>query len=473
MFINNLQFWITSVLSLLINIDQETILDFLGIDNPFTNGEYSEIFGASQISTPVSKETFEIILKAFWTHYQHGLGFVDIENIALFILVLRFIFLSKKYNIKTGFFITCIGLGAGYLWYMHLRDLAYFYARSLWMCPLTHNLAYDFGEIYYQQMSQYSKAGTRFDSNKFYGPAIRALTDLTSNETYRFDPISMVWSYLPTDVKFLSDKIYYFLTLKVIPQTYRFIDLQLTHLSSVVWYTFIVRINKRYCPYLIRWHWTFLLTIEYLERPFIFVQTRLLYYLNNILIPNSYFREAELVTNLLVTFVAAQYIFILLSMLHALCGQYFYFPFLTETTELHVGLRPKDSIYSGGHTIWQNKQAYMVSRQASRKLGKYRFGTIRAAYSLLPRFWYGWLGRGTLDDLTTKEYEQYLTNKDNKDSIQKAKRRDSKIRWEYRQRRLKTRFIQLLAKFGIKFTDVDSDDNGDDLYEEFKKFSKK
>ena len=114
-----------------------------------------------------------------------------------------------------------------------------------------------------------------------------------------------------------------------------------------------------------------------------------------------------------------------------------------------------------------------LNRQASSKLGKYRFGTIRSAYSRLPRFWYGWLGRGTLDDLTTEEYEQYLKNKDNKDSIQRASRRDSKIRWEYRQERLKKRFIQLLAKFGIKIADVNSGDNGDDLYEEFKKFTKK
>jgi len=31
MLINNLQFWLSSVLSLLINIDQETILDLLGV----------------------------------------------------------------------------------------------------------------------------------------------------------------------------------------------------------------------------------------------------------------------------------------------------------------------------------------------------------------------------------------------------------------------------------------------------------
>jgi len=78
-----------------------------------------------------------------------------------------------------------------------------------------------------------------------------------------------------------------------------------------------------------------------------------------------------------------------------------------------------------------------------------------------------------LDDLTTEEYEQYLKNKDNRDSIQRAKRRDSKIRWQYRRERFKKRFIQLLAKFGVKITDTNIDDTGDDFYEEFKKFTKK
>lgn len=473
MLIKNLYFWSSSVLSLLINIDQKTILDLLGIDGTLNSEDYSNLTETIQVSTPVSFETFKLIIQSVWEHYQHGLGFVDIENIALFILIIRFFFLSKKYNIKTGFFITCIGLAAGYLWYMHLRDLAYYYMRSLWMCPLTHNLASDFSEIYYKQKSEFSRVGTRFATDSFYGPVIRAFTTLTSNDNYRYDPISMLWSYLPSNIKFLSDKVYYFLTLRIVPQTYHFINTQITNLSGMLWYTFIVRINKRYCPYLLRWHWTFLITLEFLERPFIFIQDRLIYYLNNTLIPNSYFLEAELVTNLLVTLIASQYIFIILAMLHALCGQYFYFPFLTENTELHIGLRPKDSIYSGGHTIWQNKRAYMISRQASSKLQKYRFGTIRSAYSKLPRLWYGWLGRGSLDDLTNKEYEQYFKDQERKDLIKKANRRDSKIRWQSRQERLKKRLIKLLAKLGIKITNFNKNDNGDDLYEEFKNFSKK
>jgi len=394
---------LSSVLSLLIIIDQETILDFLDIEIPFNSEDYSYLFGDSIVSTPISLQTFKLITQTIWEHYQHGLGFVDIENLAIFILVIRFIFLSRKYNVKTGLFISGIGLAASYLWYMHLRDLAYYYSSTLWMCPLTHNLGNDFNEIYEQQISGFSKAGNRADSGTLYGPLIKGFSSITSNDAYRYDPFSMLWSYLPTDIKFLSDKIYYFVTLKAIPQVYQFINTQIGNLSSMLWYTFIVRINKRYCPYLLRWHWSFLIGLDYLERPFIYVNDRLLYYLNEILIPNRYFTEAELVTTLLITLVAAQYIFILLGMLHALCGQYFYFPFFTENTELHIGLRPKESVYSGGHTIWQNKQAYMVSREASSKLRKYRFGTIRTAYSLLPRMWYGWLGRGTLDDLTNDE----------------------------------------------------------------------
>jgi hypothetical protein len=100
MFINNLQLWLSSGLFSLINIDQETILDFLNIDRPFNNEDYSYLVGASTITTPVSFETSKLIIQSIWAHYQHGLGFVDIENIALFILFVRFIFLSKKYNIK-------------------------------------------------------------------------------------------------------------------------------------------------------------------------------------------------------------------------------------------------------------------------------------------------------------------------------------------------------------------------------------
>ena len=67
---------------------------------------------------------------------------------------------------------------------------------------------------------------------------------------------------------------------------------------------------------------------------------------------------------------------IFFALFHAIWGQYFYFPFIVENTELHIGPRPKNSIYSGGNTAWQDKKEKNVK-------------------SLLPKLWYGWFGSGT------------------------------------------------------------------------------
>ena len=61
---------------------------------------------------------------------------------------------------------------------------------------------------------------------------------------------------------------------------------------------------------------------------------------------------------------------------HAIWGQYFYFPFLVENTELHIGPRPKNSIYSGGQTSWQDEKDLNIQR-------------------VFPKLWYGWFGTGT------------------------------------------------------------------------------
>jgi hypothetical protein len=49
-----------------------------------------------------------------------------------------------------------------------------------------------------------------------------------------------------------------------------------------------------------------------------------------------------------------------------------------ENTELHIGPRPKNSIYSGGQTAWQDKKQESVQRR-------------------IPKIWYGWFGSGTND----------------------------------------------------------------------------
>ena len=70
---------------------------------------------------------------------------------------------------------------------------------------------------------------------------------------------------------------------------------------------------------------------------------------------------------------------IFFGLFHAIWGQYFYFPFIVENTELHIGPRPKNSIYSGGDTAWQDEKETNIKR-------------------FLPKFWYGWFGSGTTEN---------------------------------------------------------------------------
>ena len=72
--------------------------------------------------------------------------------------------------------------------------------------------------------------------------------------------------------------------------------------------------------------------------------------------------------------------FVIFGLLHALWGQYFFMPMVTENIELHIGRRRPYSVYSGGHTAWQEPH------ERENKFNR-RF----------PKIWYGWLGRGTDD----------------------------------------------------------------------------
>ena len=56
-----------------------------------------------------------------------------------------------------------------------------------------------------------------------------------------------------------------------------FIALIIDAFTSYAVYTIITRVNKRYCPYLIRWHWTLLIILKFFE-PFI---TYLIYRIND------------------------------------------------------------------------------------------------------------------------------------------------------------------------------------------------
>jgi hypothetical protein len=392
------------LLLLLINIDQETVLNWFGMEDPTTQEIRQALESGSdlntsnlQLSTDVSLNTFRIILEGLWEKIQDGLTLADIENVLFFILFLRFVILALRYNLKTSFYITCIGLFAGYLWYRHLIDLISMYRSVLLKLPFLHKLGMDavqLRSLNRQMVLTDLKLG---ENAHWYNPGqilYYAFTkgiihvDLETGLRYYIDPISMAISKLQEPTKSNILPVYYTVYNKIIPKIYDICSKFWTQLSGVAAYVVITRIGKRYCPYLVRWHWTFLLIIGLVEQIFIYFIYRVYYFQTFVLIPQtksyanyidpSLVLQINILNGIIACVVLTHIGFIIFGLFHAIWGQYFYVPFFVENTELHIGPRPRNSIYSGGQTSWQDP------KEKEKNLNR-----------LLPKLWYGWFGRGT------------------------------------------------------------------------------
>jgi hypothetical protein len=392
----------------LINIDQETVLNWFVIENPATRQAQQLISDTDnygfrlpnndvKLSTDISMNTFRLLIEGLGDKIQDGLTLADIENILFFILFVRFIILAIRYNLKTSFYITCIGLFAGYLWYRHVIDLISMYRIVLLKLPYLQKLGIDsvqlrslnrqmpFTDLKLEENAHWYNPG-----QIIYSAFIKGIinTDPETDRKYYIDPVSMLISkfqeFNNSNILSLHYKLYH----KIIPKIYEICSKCWAQFSGVAAYTVITRIGKRYCPYLVRWHWTFLLIIGMIEQIFVYFIYRVYYFQTFVLIPqlNSYDNSTDLslavqleflnffITSILLTHIG----FIIFGLFHAIWGQYFYLPFFVENTELHVGPRPRNSIYSGGNTAWQD------SEEKEKNLNR-----------TFPQLWYGWFGRGT------------------------------------------------------------------------------
>lgn len=341
------------------------------------------LINIDQPSPNVSFETLRILIENLSEKIQDGLTLADIENIIFFILFLRFLILAIRYNLKTSFYITCIGIFAGYFWYKHLIDLISMYRSVLVRIPFFHEFGMETFQLrsFHRQivLTDIKEGETAHWYNPgqiLYSAFKRGIINIDPETgiKYYIDPISMLISNFQEPIKSKVLPIYYDIYNKIIPKIFEICSKFWTQLSGVAAYAVITRLGKRYCPYLIRWHWTFLLILGLIEQILIYFIYRVYYFQNFILIPQtsadpSLIFQINLVNGLITFLVVTHLGFILFGLFHALCGQYFYLPFLVKNTELHVGPRPKNSIYSGGYTAWQDTKE---------KNG----------------IWYGWFGRG-------------------------------------------------------------------------------
>ena len=262
-------------LLILVNLDQEKILD-----NNLINLFHIPVESTSVISF----KTFKLIIEGLWDKVQDGLTLADIENILFFIIFIRFIILAIRYNLKTSFYITCIGLFAGYLWYRHLIDLISMYRSILIKLPYLHKLGIDAVQLRTMSRQMVLTDLKLGDNVHWYNPGqllyyaiIRGTTsiDPETGVRYYIDPISMIISNLKDSDKANILPTYYRIYNKIIPQIFGSFSKFWTQLSGIAAYAIITRIGKRYCPYLVRWHWTFLLIIGFIEQILIYFVYRI------------------------------------------------------------------------------------------------------------------------------------------------------------------------------------------------------
>jgi len=341
------------LLLLLINIDQETVLNWFGIEDPTIREirqaiESDHNFNLSNLEpvSNVSLETFRLIVQGLWEKIQDGLTLADIENILFFILFVRFIILAIRYNLKTSFYITCIGLFAGYLWYRHLIDLISMYRSILLKLPFLHKLGMDAVQLrsmHRQMVLTDLKLGENVPwynpGQVFYYAFTKGIinVDQETGLRYYIDPISMLISNTQDPSNSNIIPLYYKIYNKIVPKIYDICSKFWTQLSGVAAYAIITRIGKRYCPYLVRWHWTFLLIIGMIEQIFVYFIYRVYYFQTFILIPqtksydnyinSNLILQINVLNGLIACIVLAHIGFILFGLFHAIWGQYFYMPF--------------------------------------------------------------------------------------------------------------------------------------------------
>lgn len=396
--------YISRFLLLLINIDQEPVLREFAMEN-LTNSEIRQAMeNNSEINTlnfeplpATGLKTFQLMIEGLWEKIQDGFTLADIENVLFFILFIRFVILALKYNLKTSFYITCIGLFAGYFWYRHLIDLVSMYRSVLLKLPFLHKLGMDAaqlrslrGQMVLTDLKLGENAHWYNPGQVLYYAFTKGITNIDPETGFRYyiDPISMVISNLPESSQANILPLYYKIYNNLVPKIFEICSKFWNQLSGIAAYILITRLGKRYCPYLIRWHWTFLLIIGMVEQIFIYFIHRVYYFQTFVLLPQTKSILNETNENLILqikflnvflTCIVLTHIgFIIFGLFHAIWGQYFYVPFFVENTELHIGPRPTNSIYSGGQTAWQDP----VEKQ-------------KVLNRLLPKLWYGWFGRGT------------------------------------------------------------------------------
>ena len=294
-----------------------------------------------------------------------GFTIEEFQKAMIVLCLIRFIIYSIKYNIITSFKICAIGFFSCLLWAIALNDCVGIYFPVLKFNPLLTNIFNE--EERFREIAE-SRAYDRVTSD---------MLNRLAGDGYHFKWLKPVFNLIPEQYHNVTNPIYTYISEDLLGVLKKFYKSNLRQMMPFIIYIGYVRVGKKYCPYHIRWHFTFVTLYNTFVTYIFSCVNRAKTMLYGTLIAGHRFEEAETFRLYLGAFVFAHISFVMFAMLHAIFSQYFYVPFLTYSVELHIGKRPKNSIYSGGYTSWQDD---------------FLFYDIKFRETM--RLWWGWLGRG-------------------------------------------------------------------------------
>lgn len=263
---------------------------------------------------------------------KYGLTVQETQQLVVLIGFLRFCFYTLRYDARSGLIISGISTICAMLYTKLLLDAANICYLRLYLNPGLFRIAFE----------------------EYFEMDIRGATYKEPFSILNYFPawiIKQMLIYIPN----LSD-IENYINNELAPQVIKFLTKYRKPIKTLLLYTLIIRLGKRYVPYPLIWHGTFYyLYTQLFGDPMYMLLVNSMEFLKDELIPNLRIEEIEMMEVLQMLFVTGIIYSMTLGMLHAAFSQYYYVPILTPIVEAHAGKRPKGKFYSGGYCSWQDE----------------------------------------------------------------------------------------------------------------------
>ena len=348
-------------------MDHTLIISENGMMNEFYEEalRIEKILGLVEDTTPPTYR--EVLLNKFHQITTIGFTIDEFQKAMVLICLIRFIIYSIKYNPITSFKICAIGTISCFLWAYALNDCIRYYYTYLKYWPLLTRIEWE--DI------DFARAANIRAADRVASIQLKKLTG--EIPIYHFEWIKPLFKMMPAQISHITDPIYEYIRKDLYSVIKAIYKAHIRRYIPFISYIAIVRVGKKYCPYHIRWHGTFVTLYNQFIGICFDSAERAHKMIFETLIPQGRYEEAANMRIYLGALAFVHISFVMYAMLHAIFSQYFYVPFIVQNVELHIGPRPTKSIYSGGYTAWQDEFVFY----------DIKFGQMM-------RLWWGFLGRG-------------------------------------------------------------------------------